>query len=243
MESGTDLNSCFHNCSNPDIKSWNDLSNFISSNYDGFLSLDIILYDTVNDQSTTVQALIPDCSDRRIVLIGVNREGNLEYLSFYYNSNGDILGNDWENYVINPEDLFNSSNKVLTASNYQNAVVLLSNNPVGTRVRIKSSKDTPLLKFDGVEFDTYGGSYNNTDIFNDTYDRQLISWDIFLESINITKSTSDKTIIEGLFNLISFSDEDSYNRLFIYSGSGHFKIDGDNENQIILSAPFVVGRY
>lgn len=153
------------------------------------------------------------------------------------------MGNKWENYVINPQDLFNSSNKVITVSSYQNAVVLLSNNPVGTRVRIKSSKDNPLLKFDGIEFDTYGGRYNNTDIFNNTYDRQLISWDIFLESINITKSTSDKTIIEGLFNLISFSDEDSYNGLFIYSGSGHFKIDGDNENQITLSAPFVVGRY
>lgn len=83
----------FNSCSNPDIKSWSELFNFISSNYQGFFSPDIVLYDTANDQSTTVHALIPDCSDRVIVLTGVNRIGELEYLSFAYDSAGNILGN------------------------------------------------------------------------------------------------------------------------------------------------------
>lgn len=149
----------------------------------------------------------------------------------------------WENHVITPEELFNSSNKVTTVSSYSNAVDLLTSNPVGTKVRLKSNKDTPLLKFEGVEFNIYGGSYTKTDIFNSTYDRQNIAWDIFLESVTVVKLANGKFIIDGLFSIFSFSDQQSYDGLDIYSGSGHFQIDGDNENQITLSAPFVVGRY
>lgn len=104
------------------------------------------MYDTANDQSTTVHALIPDCSDRSIVLTGVNRVGELEYLSFTYDSAGNILGNGWENHVITPEDLFSkSTNGIVTKSTNYELAEYLSSNLVGTKALFKVSNGIPFM--------------------------------------------------------------------------------------------------
>lgn len=233
---GVNLNDLYHSCSNPDLDTFQKFFQYINSHYNEPISVDVVLIDTANDASYLVTANIPDANARELVLFGTNYSGLFEYLRFIYDSTGKIVQTGYQNYQINPKDLF-TAGQLAKVTSVLDAANQFKDSSTGKELFLEVKGLINLMSVAGGCIDTNAGE-GVAKYFSRTFDQENVNLSVVLTLLNKTSYSNAKRKYSGVFNLMRLDDTNGASTVVITAGSGNFTIDEDDENKLVLSGVF-----